>query len=635
MQESPDPLPSDGGANPREPNADPITPTGLLDNAVTRVWVTPAIIALNALVFIAMVVKGVSPSSPSSLDLFTWGATYGPATVGGQWWRLVSSAFVHVGLLHIALNMYVLWRAGALAERLFGSGAFFALYLFAAIGGSLVSLLWSPLAVSAGASGAIFGVYGAILAFSRVAKDAWPAEAVAGLQKGAAGFVIYNVMFGLVMPNVSNSAHLGGLATGLIAGWLIAPEMRTPGGVEAEGMNRHLRSAALVPILAALAWGAHVRITGLPAVKAQQFADEARALMDAKDWGKARVGLDGAIRLDPGNGFYYVMRGWLREMTNDRKGAISDYGEAIQRDPKAPMPLALRCLALYRERDYDRASADCDVAIALDATNAEAWHGRAEITKAKGLDEEAVNAANRFAQLSPDSSHAHLLFAEVLTRNGDLAAAEGEIRKAVAVAPDQPENASARADLLLRRGDYRGAQKEADRAVALAPKAAWVYSARSGAFRAQRDFDRALADLDHAIRLEPNASAWHNGHAWALLHAGRVPEAMAAAERALSLDPGDPDALGTRCWVRVAAGNRSTARADCEKAAKLLPGNNLGRGMVKFIDGRYADAVTAWQVAAMKNPADTSLVAAWIARAEAAGRMTTPPSTHQATVAGR
>jgi membrane associated rhomboid family serine protease/Flp pilus assembly protein TadD len=620
MRESPYPSSSDGAAGPPEPNADPITPTGLLDNVVTQVWVTPAIVAVNALVFVAMVVTGVSPSSPTSLDLFRWGADYGPATVGGQWWRLVSSAFVHVGLLHIALNMYVLWRAGALAERLFGRAAFLTLYLFAAIGGSLASVLWSPLTVSAGASGAIFGVYGAILAFSRVAKDALPAEAVAGLQKGAAGFVIYNVMFGLVMPNVSNSAHLGGLATGLIAGWLIAPEMRGPGGVDAEGMNRHLRSALLVPILAALAWGAHVRITSLPAVKAQQFADEARALMDTKDWGKARVRLDEAIRLDPGNGFYYVLRGWVREAASDRMGAISDYGDAIQRNLSVPTPLVRRCLALYRQRDYDRAMADCDAAIALDATNAEAWHGRAEILKSKRLDEDAAKAADRLAQLSPNWSHAHLLLAELLTRNGDLAAADSEIRKASALAPDEPENASARADLLLRQGDYRGAQHEADRAVSLAPKAAWVYSARAEVFRAQRDFEKALADLDYAVKLDPNEGSWHNGRAWTLLQLGRLPEAMVAIEHALSLEPGSAYALGTRCWVRAAAGDHRAARADCDQATKLLPGNDLDRGMVGFLNGHYADAVAAWRKWAMKNRADTALLGVWIAKAEAAGR---------------
>jgi rhomboid protease GluP len=583
--------------------------------------VTASIIAVNAVVFVGMVATGVSPTSPTPMDLFKWGADFGPATViGGQWWRLISSAFLHVGFLHIALNMYVLWRAGALAERLFGRAAFLALYLFAAVGGSLASLLWSPFSVTAGASGAIFGVYGALFALSRVARDAWPSEAVAGLQKGAVGFVLYNVMFGMAMPNVSNSAHLGGLATGIIAGWLLAPAMRATGGVEVEGVSRQFRGAALVPVLAVLAWGTHVRITNLPSVKAHRLAEEAQGAMRLKDLTRARQRLDEAIRLDPETGYHYVLRGWVREAADDGKGAISDYGAAIQHSPHAATPLALRCVALFRQSEYERATQDCDAAIARDANNADAWHGRAEVLKAKWLDEEATRAAKKFVQLSPNWSHAHLVLAELLTRNGDFAAAESEIRKAAAVAPNEPENASARADLLLHQGDYSGAKKEADHAVSLAPKTAWVYAARASVFQAQRDLERALADVDQAITLEPSKAWLHNERAWTLLQLGRLPEADASVGRALSLAPASAYAIEARCWIRATSAAFGAARSDCGRALRLLPGSNLDKGMVSFIDGRYADAVAAWRAWAVKNRADSALVGIWIPKAEAAER---------------
>lgn len=276
---SQNPPPSEGDVWPEgepDPFDRPTTFAEVLAAATPVVWVTPTIVVVNVAVFVLMVATGVSPISPTTADLFKWGADFGPATVlDGQWWRLLSAAFLHVGVLHIALNMYVFWGAGTLAERLYGNVAYLLLYLVAALGGSLVSTLWSPLAVSAGASGAIFGVYGAILAFARRAGGQLPPPVVAGLQKGVTGFIVYNLAFGLTVPNISNSAHLGGLATGFLAGWLLARDLATRGRPEA---TRYLRLAGLVPVLAALAWGVHHRVSGLPSGRSGRLAEDAAAI---------------------------------------------------------------------------------------------------------------------------------------------------------------------------------------------------------------------------------------------------------------------------------------------------------------------------------------------------------------------
>ena len=281
---SPNPPPSQGDVWPEgEPEryARPMTFAEVLAAATPVVWVTPTIVLVNVAVFILMVAAGVSPLSPTTADLFKWGADFGPATVlDGQWWRLLSAAFIHVGLLHIALNMYVFWGAGTLAERLYGNVAYLVLYLVAALGGSLVSTLFAPLAVSAGASGAIFGVYGAILAFAWSARGRLPPSLVTSLQKGVTGFIVYNLAFGLTVPNISNSAHLGGLATGFVGGWLLARDLAAPRGAEA---TRYLRLAGLLPVLAALAWGAHHRVSALPSARSSRLAEDAAAAVAVKD----------------------------------------------------------------------------------------------------------------------------------------------------------------------------------------------------------------------------------------------------------------------------------------------------------------------------------------------------------------
>jgi rhomboid protease GluP len=110
--------------------------------------------------------------------------------------------------------MYAFWGVGAPAERVFGNAAFLALYVVAAVAGSFVSILWTPSVVSAGASGAVFGVYGAILAFALAEGHDSLTTELAVLRKSSLGFIGYNLFYGLTMPNISNAAHLGGLVRG-------------------------------------------------------------------------------------------------------------------------------------------------------------------------------------------------------------------------------------------------------------------------------------------------------------------------------------------------------------------------------------------------------------------------------------
>ncbi len=127
--------------------------------------VTPILVGLNVLVFIAMVVSGVSFIEPDTGDLIRWGASFGPYTLGAQPWRAFTCMFVHIGILHLLFNMWCLWSLGLLAERLMGNWNFLLLYLLSGLGGSVFSLWLHPQLVTAGASGAIFGVAGGLVRF--------------------------------------------------------------------------------------------------------------------------------------------------------------------------------------------------------------------------------------------------------------------------------------------------------------------------------------------------------------------------------------------------------------------------------------------------------------------------------------
>jgi rhomboid protease GluP len=184
--------------------------------------ITPILIGLNALVFLAMVVTGVSITEPTSLQLVQWGANFGPLTVSGQWWRLLTACFLHVGIIHIAINMFILYQAGMFTERLFGPVRYLAVYLIAGIGGNILGILLHPNIVSAGASGAIFGVYGGLLAFLLRNRAVVRPEAAKAIARSALIFLGYNLVYGLATPHTDLTAHIGGLFTGFVAGYALA-----------------------------------------------------------------------------------------------------------------------------------------------------------------------------------------------------------------------------------------------------------------------------------------------------------------------------------------------------------------------------------------------------------------------------
>jgi rhomboid protease GluP len=230
---------------------------------------TKLLIAINVLVFVAMVASGVSASDPTSPQLIHWGADYGPLTLTTQPWRAITSMFVHIGIIHIALNMWCLWSLCLLAEPLFGSVELVIIYLLTGVGGSVLSLLWAPMRASAGASGAVFGIAGAmigVLYFGRIGSD----SARRSTLKNLGWFAAYNLLFGL-RAHVNNMAHVGGFVTGIALGAALARVVRKPRPERAEAQRWFFAIAAILLLVAF----AGVRQEKGPAVVHENAAIEA------------------------------------------------------------------------------------------------------------------------------------------------------------------------------------------------------------------------------------------------------------------------------------------------------------------------------------------------------------------------
>jgi rhomboid protease GluP len=192
--------------------------------------ITIALIAINVLVFGAMVATGVSFTEPTPLDALNWGADFGPLTLGApQYWRMLTSTFVHFGIIHIAFNMYVLYQIGPFIEIVFGRARYLVIYFVAGLAGSVASLWMHPNSVGAGASGAIFGLYGAVFGFLLIRRHVLNPAAVNSIGKSAGIFVLYNIVYGTMSRTTDLSAHFGGLVAGFLIGMLlIRPTGTTP-----------------------------------------------------------------------------------------------------------------------------------------------------------------------------------------------------------------------------------------------------------------------------------------------------------------------------------------------------------------------------------------------------------------------
>ena len=183
-------------------------------------WATLIIIGLNAAVFLFMAVNGVNIMAPETKDLLDWGANFKPLTLDGEWWRLLTSCFLHIGVLHLAVNMYSLLSVGVLLENMLGRAQYVIAYLVCGLAGSAASLWWHEATVSAGASGAIFGMFGLFYGWVTTSHRLSAEEKKAQLAS-AGTFLAFNLFMGL-SGKIDNAAHLGGLAGGIIIGLLVS-----------------------------------------------------------------------------------------------------------------------------------------------------------------------------------------------------------------------------------------------------------------------------------------------------------------------------------------------------------------------------------------------------------------------------
>jgi membrane associated rhomboid family serine protease len=197
---------------------------------------TMALIALNVLVYIVTVVRGVGLNDPQG-TLYYKGALFvsnvflpDQGLASGEWWRMLTATFLHANLIHLGMNMLVLYMLGIAVEQALGTGRFLMVYVASGIAGSAGAILLSPNSPTVGASGAIYGILGALLVLEYLATGSFAGQAM--------GFIVINLAITFAIPGISIGGHLGGLAGGIVGTYALA-------------RTRFSRSAVLGPALVA------------------------------------------------------------------------------------------------------------------------------------------------------------------------------------------------------------------------------------------------------------------------------------------------------------------------------------------------------------------------------------------------
>ncbi len=181
--------------------------------------VTFTLIGINIGVYLLQLLMGGQANGTENW-IYENGVLFGPAVADGDWWRLVTSAFLHYGPLHVGMNMLVLWIIGPRLEEYFGHGRYALVYLVSGLAGSAGALLWSPNALTVGASGAIWGIMGAALVLEGRKIYVFGGQAM--------GLVVFNLAITFLIPGISIGGHIGGLIGGGLAALAFSSLRRTP-----------------------------------------------------------------------------------------------------------------------------------------------------------------------------------------------------------------------------------------------------------------------------------------------------------------------------------------------------------------------------------------------------------------------
>jgi rhomboid protease GluP len=363
--------------------------------------VTLTILGINVVVFLLMTFAGGSTSTDVLLD---FGASFSPYFRRGEYWRLVMPMFLHIGWLHLIVNSYALFILGPILERVYGHGRFALLYVAAGMGSSALSMSLSR-NIAAGASGAIFGIAGAMLVAGYMHREVIPPRWGRALGRGILPFIVINLIFGFSVRGIDNWGHLGGLLTGMVLAALIPPpahELAPPVG-DAQPSQAIIVLPVVVVGLAMASTAQHYVISR----DVTRLLREGMRLRSAHQDAKALERFQAAAQRSPRDERPHVMMGalYLHEQQFDK--AIQEYSEAVRLSPGAPEAQLALGIAYRMKGDLGKAQQAFESALGKNPTTAEGQRLLADLYAEQKLYAEAIQHYKQALQIEPNNAESH------------------------------------------------------------------------------------------------------------------------------------------------------------------------------------------------------------------------------------
>jgi membrane associated rhomboid family serine protease/tetratricopeptide (TPR) repeat protein len=452
-----------------------------------------ATITIVSLCVIAFVLQTLAGGSKSTDVLLDFGASYKPYFQEGQYWRAVMPLFLHIGLWHLAVNMYALLMIGPVLERMYGYGRYAVIYLGAGIAGCLLSM-YRGHALAAGASGAIFGVAGAIVVAGWTHRDVMPHELARLFRRGRFTvvlliFIIVELVAGHWVSNIDNWGHLGGLLGGAALALLIPPpnwaehhpgavyggEPWEPGALQSASPGHAFQSIVLLPVaivaLSVAGAAEHYHV----ASQVTRLLAEGEHLEASHRPGQAFDRYQRAQKLDAHDERPAIALGQLELQQHDAVRAIAEFQRALAIDPGS-LPARFGLGAAYQASGNAAEAQKAFEALAAQNPNApDAQEAVADLLAEQKLYAQAVERYQAVLRLSPNSAIAHNNLAWLYAtaddpKFRDPAAALDHARKAVALSKWQvPNFIDTLAESLYVNRQYSEAVNVQTKALALEP----------------------------------------------------------------------------------------------------------------------------------------------------------------------
>ncbi|MBT28924.1 MAG: hypothetical protein CMO01_04610 [Thalassobius sp.] len=504
--------------------------------------VTSVIITMNVLIYLAMILSGIDFLTPDVMKLVDWGANIRSHTLDGEWWRLVTCTFLHYGLLHIGMNMWVLYDIGNFVESIIGKVKFIGAYLLSGIAGSITSLWWHDQVVGVGASGAIFGLFGVFLAINSTGyiDRAFNQK----MQNRILFFLLFSLGIGWVVPQFDNAGHIGGLIGGVITGLFLLPNLLQRGPVILRSYPILFASFILIP-------------------------STVLVLSFTSNW---------SVHYNRSMDVY----------SENEEKAMEYYGFSEETAPEAKISFLKNTgIELWKE----------NIDIANDIKD---LYGLPPeyIKRAMLLEQYASLRKELFENL--------LISEEKTGKNvnNEIASLSEDIRDIlIQLNPNQASYLMERAEENMRNGNYAAALEDANTLISLLPSRTSLYDFRARVYRNLQRFEDAVKDYDQIIKMEVLAAAASKSEVssvgiyidkgFCLSRLGKHQQAIDAYNKALEVSPDNAIAYNYRGWSYFQLNDHEKALDDYRKALKLFPGlgttiSNLG--LLKYYMGEKDSA---------------------------------------------